>query len=51
MELKSRLDIIVVSDVVRRRKLKWCGHLERMSESVTGCLIRENWKLLKLNGK
>ena len=31
MELYSRLDVEAVSDVVRRGRLRWFGHLERKS--------------------
>ena len=38
-ELYSRLDVEVVSDVVRRGRLRWFGHVERKShaDGVSAC--------------
>jgi len=49
-ELYSRLDVEVVSDVVRRGRLRWFGHVERKShdDGVSAC---RDLGLREFNGK
>ncbi len=49
-ELYCHLDVEVVSDVVRRGRLRWFGHVERKSLTMR-CLPVETWRLKELNGK
>ena len=41
-ELRKRLDIEDVADVVRKSRLRWFGHLER-KEGETGYQLAEIW--------